>query len=97
MLRRNLSLPSLVLLLPLASTVGCGNAAIEQAAIQKIRAVEGKVEFRGQGIGTALLLTAPAVVAAAVAESIRSRINDNIRVGIVAAVAIVLLHNFRSV
>ena len=48
-------------------------------------------------LGFALLLTAPAVVAAAVAESIRSRINDNIRVGIVAAVAIVLLHNFRSV
>lgn len=46
--------------------------------------------------GTALLLTAPAVVAAAIAESIRSRINDNIRVGVVAAVALVLLHGMRS-
>ncbi|HQX51317.1 MAG TPA: hypothetical protein PLR25_15480 [Planctomycetaceae bacterium] len=45
--------------------------------------------------GLAFLLTAPAVVAAAFAESVRSRINDNIRVGIVAVVAIVLLHNFR--
>lgn len=45
--------------------------------------------------GLALLLTSPAVVAAAVVESIRSRINDNIRVGVVAAFALVLLHNFR--
>ncbi len=45
--------------------------------------------------GLALLLTSPAVVAAALAESIRSRINDNIRVGVVAAIALVLLHSFR--
>ena len=45
--------------------------------------------------GRALLLTSPAVVAAAFAESIRSHINDNIRVGVVAAIALVLLHSFR--
>ncbi len=45
--------------------------------------------------GIALALTSPAVFAAAVAESVRSRINDNIRVGAVAAVAIAILHNFR--
>jgi dolichol kinase len=43
----------------------------------------------------ALLLTFPAVIAAAIAESIRSRINDNIRVGVVAAVVLVLLHSLR--
>mgnify|MGYP006919640722 FL=1 len=46
--------------------------------------------------GRALFLTAPAVVVAAIAESLRSRINDNIRVGVVAAVALVLLHGLRS-
>lgn len=46
--------------------------------------------------GMAMLLTSPAVIAAALAESIRSRINDNIRVGIVAAVMLVLLHSFRT-
>lgn len=46
--------------------------------------------------GMAMLLTSPAVFAAAVAESIRSRINDNIRVGIVAAMMLVLLHSFRT-
>ena len=45
--------------------------------------------------GIALLLTSPAVIAAALAESIRSRINDNIRVGVVAAIALVLLHCLR--
>ena len=45
--------------------------------------------------GLALLLTSPAVVAAALAESIRSRINDNIRVGAAAAIALVVLHSFR--
>ena len=45
--------------------------------------------------GLALLLTSPAVVAAALAESIRSRINDNIRVGVVAAITLVVLHSFR--
>lgn len=45
--------------------------------------------------GLALLLTSPAVVAAALAESIRSRINDNIRVGVVAVIVLVLLHSFR--
>ena len=46
--------------------------------------------------GMALFLTAPAVVAAAIAESLRSGINDNIRVGVVAAVTLVLLHGMRS-
>ncbi len=46
--------------------------------------------------GMAFFLTVPAVVAAAIAESLRSRINDNIRVGVVAAVALVLLHGMRS-
>ena len=45
--------------------------------------------------GLALLLTSPAVVAAALAESIRSRINDNIRVGVVAAIAVIMLHSLR--
>lgn len=45
--------------------------------------------------GLALLLTSPAVVAAALAESIRSRINDNIRVGVVAAIALIMLHSLR--
>jgi dolichol kinase len=45
--------------------------------------------------GTALLLTSPAVVMAAFAESVRSRINDNIRVGVVSAVMLVLLHGLR--
>ena len=45
--------------------------------------------------GLALLLTSPAVLAAALAESIRSRINDNIRVGVIAAIALVLLHSLR--
>lgn len=43
----------------------------------------------------ALMLTFPAVIAAAVAESIRSRLNDNIRVGVVAAVVLVLMHGLR--
>ena len=46
--------------------------------------------------GMSVFLTSPAVVAAAIAESLRSRINDNIRVGVVAAVALVLMHGFRS-
>ncbi len=46
--------------------------------------------------GMALFLTAPATLAAAIAESLRSRLNDNIRVGVVAAVTLVLLHGIRS-
>ena len=46
--------------------------------------------------GFALALTAPAVVLCAIAESVRSRINDNVRVGIVAAVSLILLHSFRT-
>ena len=55
-------------------------------------AVEPAVSF-----GIALALTMPAVVASAVAESVRSRINDNVRVGITAAVSLALLHLFRAV
>jgi dolichol kinase len=47
-------------------------------------------------IWAALALTMPAVVAAAFSESIRSRMNDNIRVGLVAAVSLALLHSFRA-
>ncbi len=43
----------------------------------------------------ALALTVPAVIAAAIAESVRSRINDNVRVGTVAAITLILLHTFR--
>jgi dolichol kinase len=49
----------------------------------------------GVSFGIALALTAPAVLAAAIAESIPSRINDNIRVGLVAAVSLILLHSLR--
>ncbi len=44
---------------------------------------------------TALLLTAPAVAACAFIESIPSRINDNIRVGVTAAAGLVLLSFLR--
>lgn len=47
--------------------------------------------------GLAIALTVPAVVAAAIAESVRSRINDNFRVGVVAAISLVLLNLFRPV
>lgn len=45
--------------------------------------------------GFALALTMPAVIASALAESIRSRLNDNVRVGITAAVTLALLHTAR--
>jgi dolichol kinase len=43
-------------------------------------------------MGTALLCVAPAAFIAALAESLPSRINDNIRVGIAAAMTIIPLH-----
>jgi dolichol kinase len=43
----------------------------------------------------AIALTAPAVVLAAVAESIRSKVNDNVRVGIAAVIGLLVLHMFR--
>ncbi len=43
----------------------------------------------------ALLLVLPAVVAAAVGESIRSRINDNVRVGVIAGLVLMLTHLYR--
>jgi dolichol kinase len=43
----------------------------------------------------ALCLTAPAVVTSAFFESLRSRVNDNIRVGVVAATTLILLHGLR--
>ena len=66
-------------------------AGIYWGETQNLEASDPPVSF-----GMALYLTAPAVVAAAIAESLRSRINDNIRVGVVAAVALVLLHGMRS-
>ena len=42
----------------------------------------------------ALAVAAAGVVAAAVAESVRSRVNDNVRVGVAAAVGIVSAHAF---
>ena len=53
-------------------------------------AADPAVSFR-----MALLLTSPAVVMAAIAETVRARPNDNIRVGVVATVVLVLLHSFR--
>jgi len=44
------------------------------------------------GWSTALLCGGSATVAAAIAESIPSRINDNIRVGVTAAVVVVAVH-----
>lgn len=41
---------------------------------------------------TAMLLVSPAVVAAALAESLRSRVNDNVRVGIVSAAVLASVH-----
>ena len=41
---------------------------------------------------TALSLVTPAVVAAAFAESVRTRLNDNIRVGITASVTLAVMH-----
>ena len=46
-------------------------------------------------LGRALLLTAPAVVLCAIVESVPSRINDNIRVGVVGAVSLLLLSGLR--
>ncbi len=40
----------------------------------------------------ALLIVCPAVIAAALAESIRTRLNDNIRVGVVAAITLIATH-----
>lgn len=43
----------------------------------------------------ALCLTVPAVITAALFESLRSRVNDNVRVGVVSAATLVLLHTLR--
>lgn len=43
-------------------------------------------------LATALGCVAPAVLLAAIAESLRTRINDNIRVGVTAALTLILLH-----
>ena len=51
----------------------------------------------GVTFALAIVLTGPAVIAAAIAESVRSRINDNIRVGAVAAITLILLHMLRPV
>jgi len=57
-----------------------------------LEAAEPSVTF-----GLALAFTMPAVIAAAIAESVRSRLNDNVRVGVTAAVVLVLLHTLRGV
>ena len=44
---------------------------------------------------TALMLVTPAVVIAAIIESVDSRINDNIRVGVVGAIMLMVTHMFR--
>ncbi|MCH2213036.1 MAG: hypothetical protein MK110_17160 [Fuerstiella sp.] len=49
------------------------------------------------GFQTALMLVTPAVIAAALFESIDSRINDNIRVGIIAGLMLMLTHMYRPV
>lgn len=49
----------------------------------------------GVSFATALCLTMPAVIVAALFESLRSRINDNVRVGVVSAVTLALLHTLR--
>lgn len=59
---------------------------------QNPEALEPAVTF-----ARAFLFTGPAVFAAAIAESVRSRLNDNIRVGAVAAITLILLHMFRTV
>lgn len=41
---------------------------------------------------TAVLLVAPAVVVAGLCESVKSRINDNVRVGVIGAVMLMLTH-----
>lgn len=56
-----------------------------------VEAVDPAVSF-----GLALALTAPAVLLAGLAESVRSKINDNIRVGIVAALTLALLHSLQG-
>lgn len=55
-----------------------------------VEAIDSPVSFQ-----TALLLVAPAVVVAAFCESINSRINDNVRVGIVGALMLMITHLFR--
>lgn len=57
-----------------------------------LEAAEPSVTF-----GLALAFTMPAVIAAAISESVRSRLNDNVRVGVTAAVVLVLLHTLRGV
>lgn len=54
------------------------------------RAAEPKVTF-----AQSLLIVFPAVSVSALAESVRSRINDNIRVGIVAAASLTVMHFLR--
>ena len=55
-----------------------------------LEAVEAPVTF-----GTAVMLVAPAVVVAALSESVDSQINDNVRVGIVGGLILMLTHLFR--
>ncbi|MFN9718057.1 MAG: hypothetical protein ACK58L_05130 [Planctomycetota bacterium] len=49
----------------------------------------------GVSFATALCLTMPAVIIAGFFESLRSRINDNIRVGVISAITLIMLHSLR--
>ncbi len=55
-----------------------------------LEAVDTPVTFT-----TALLLVAPAVLVAGLCESVNSRINDNVRVGIVGGLMLMVTHLFR--
>ena len=46
----------------------------------------------GVSFPVAVMIVMPAVIAAALAESLRSKINDNIRVGIVASMSLATMH-----
>ena len=72
-------------------SVGCLTAAwIYRGESWNLERVDTPVSFT-----TALMLVAPAVVVAGFCESIESRINDNIRVGIVGGVMLMITHLYR--
>ena len=66
--------------LPLASVIYWGET-------HNLEAISPGVSY-----GTALLCTAPAVFACAVIESVRSSVNDNIRVGLMAVIMLATTH-----
>lgn len=73
--------------------VGCLMAAwIYWGESWNLERVDSPVTFL-----TALLLVAPAVIVGAFCESVHSRINDNVRVGIVSGVMLMITHLYRPV